>query len=182
MTEVHYTPPTFPAPKQADGPASLSKPKRTKRKRVSVRHQRRLLEQTIERLVELLDAVDPDPDLEQECEDEGAQCEDEGAEHDGREPSLGSLDSMIDQTRWAHGDNSMDGLEQEHDGREPSLGWQNTGSQGRLIGGGDDREEEHDGREPDYDNEANEQGFTNPDSAQYHTREWRARMRDQFGD
>ncbi|WP_162496515.1 hypothetical protein [Bradyrhizobium canariense] len=68
----------------------------------------------ITRLIAFLDASDPYvmSELEEECEDEGAQCEDEGAEHDGREPdvdnepSLGSCDPSIwggDQTRWSSG-------------------------------------------------------------------------------
>jgi len=77
----------------------------------------------ITRLIALLDASDPYvmTELEDECEDEGAQCEDEGAEHDGREPdvddepSLGSCDPSMgggDQTRWAAG-NRRD-LELDH--------------------------------------------------------------------
>lgn len=68
----------------------------------------------IDRLIAFLDASDPYVmnELEEECEDEGAQCEDEGAEHDGREPdvdgepSLGSIDPSMgggDQTQWAAG-------------------------------------------------------------------------------
>lgn len=38
------------------------------------------LENHIEQLIDMLDALDPDPDLEPQCEDEGAQCEDEGAQ------------------------------------------------------------------------------------------------------
>ncbi|WP_280707158.1 hypothetical protein [Bradyrhizobium sp. BR13661] len=66
-------------------------------------------------------------EVEDECDDEGAQCEDEGAEHDGREPdtdnepSLGSLmgwgGDPDNQERWAGG--SRDDREEEHDGREP---------------------------------------------------------------
>ncbi|MCS3503872.1 hypothetical protein M2189_006611 [Bradyrhizobium japonicum] len=77
----------------------------------------------ITRLIAFLDASDPYvmTELEDECEDEGAQCEDEGAEHDGREPdvddepSLGSCDPSMgggDQTRWAAG-NRRD-LELDH--------------------------------------------------------------------
>jgi len=33
------------------------------------------------------------------------------------EPSLGSLDGVIDQRHWAHGDRRE--MEDEHDGREP---------------------------------------------------------------
>ncbi|MBR0764226.1 hypothetical protein [Bradyrhizobium japonicum] len=65
----------------------------------------------IERLIAFLDQSDPyvTTELEDECEDEGAQCEDEGAEHDGREPDadvepcLGSLDHNHTQDRWAAG-------------------------------------------------------------------------------
>ena len=77
----------------------------------------------ITRLIAFLDASDSYVmnELEDECEDEGAQCEDEGAEHDGREPdvddepSLGSLDPSMsggDQTRWAAG--SRRDLELDH--------------------------------------------------------------------
>jgi len=62
-------------------------------------------------------------------------------EHDGSEPSLGSLGSgynaeSFDQERWAVG-NCTD-LEEEHDGREPggddepSLGWTTSGVGGRA--------------------------------------------------
>ena len=39
---------------------------------------RRMLADTIEQLITVLDQLDVDPDLESECEDEGAQCDDEG--------------------------------------------------------------------------------------------------------
>ena len=39
---------------------------------------RQIIETEIEHLVSALDFFDPDPDLEPECEDEGAQCDDEG--------------------------------------------------------------------------------------------------------
>jgi len=83
-----------------------------KRKRVSTSRQRRLVEKTIERLVELLDEIDGDPD---------------------DEPSLGSVSCVgrlgyphygfardfygWDQTGWAAG--RRDDVEEEHDGREP---------------------------------------------------------------
>lgn len=69
------------APKQAPRPAPLAKPKR-----ISPAKQRKLVETAIERLIDLLDAIDPDPDLEYQCEDEGAQCDDEGVPNDEREP------------------------------------------------------------------------------------------------
>jgi hypothetical protein len=92
----------------------------------ALRRLRRLRKEAsaeITRLIAFLDASDPYvmTELEDECEDEGAQCEDEGAEHDGREPdvdnepSLGSCDPSMgagDQTRWAAG-NRRD-LELDH--------------------------------------------------------------------
>ncbi len=36
------------------------------------------LELAVERAIAALDALDGDPDLEEQCEDEGAQCEGEG--------------------------------------------------------------------------------------------------------
>jgi len=95
----------------------------------------------ITRLIAFLDASDPYvmTELEDECEDEGAQCEDEGAEHDGREPdvdaepSLGSCDPSMwggDQTRWASGgrrDLESDPAESgigDHDGLLEQVGTQ----------------------------------------------------------
>jgi hypothetical protein len=85
---------------------------------------RRAVEDAIERLIAILDAMDGDPDVE-----DGADAE----------PPFG----------WTrdgdHGSNSQDE-------EEPSLGWtagfshQGSG----WHGGTDDREDEHDGREPDY--------------------------------
>ncbi|WP_237152392.1 hypothetical protein [Oryzibacter oryziterrae] len=43
---------------------------------------RSMLADAIEALIAVLDQLDADPDLELECEDEGAQCEDEGAQCD----------------------------------------------------------------------------------------------------
>ncbi|MET4847187.1 hypothetical protein ACE102_21895 [Bradyrhizobium sp. vgs-9] len=88
-----------------------------------LRRLRKRAEAEIDRLLAFLDQSDPYVmnELEDECEDEGAQCEDEGAEHDGREPdvdnepSLGSCDPSMgasDQTRWAAG-NRRD-LELDH--------------------------------------------------------------------
>ncbi|UQD69566.1 hypothetical protein JEY40_26560 [Bradyrhizobium japonicum] len=79
----------------------------------------------IERLMSFLDASDPyvTTELEEVCEDEGAQCEggggeegceDEGADRSGDEPSLGSLDHNHSQERWAAGgrrDLELDGAE-----------------------------------------------------------------------
>lgn len=41
--------------------------------------RRRQLEDAVERALAALDALDGDPDFEDQCEDEGAQCEDEGS-------------------------------------------------------------------------------------------------------
>jgi hypothetical protein len=79
----------------------------------------------ITRLIAFLDASDPyvTAELEEVCEDEGAQCEggggeegceDEGADTSDREPSLGSLDHNHSQDRWAAGgrqDLELDGAE-----------------------------------------------------------------------
>lgn len=95
----------------------------------------------IDRLIAFLDQSDPYvmTELEDECEDEGAQCEDEGTEHDGREPdlddepSLGSCDPSMgggDQSRWASGgrrDLELDGADSgigDHDGLLEQVGWQ----------------------------------------------------------
>jgi hypothetical protein len=146
-------------------PARVSS--KPKRKRLSGIKQRALLEAAIERLVELLDETEPAPDLELECEDEGAQCEDEGT--DGYmlghgvddEPSLGSLDRMMDQTKWAKGNDGWHGNEDcelDTADNELSLGWTEAFTQGpgRLGNARDleiqceDEGADHDGREPDY--------------------------------
>jgi hypothetical protein len=74
---------------------------RPRRKRLSPQRQRNLIAQTIERLLDLLDAIDPEADDEPSLgwNNQGSQervhsspgdrewdCEDEGAEHDGCEP------------------------------------------------------------------------------------------------
>ena len=79
----------------------------------------------IDRLIAFLDASDPYvmTELEEVCEDEGAQCEggggeegceDEGADRSDYEPSLGSVDHNHTQERWAAGsrrDLELDGAE-----------------------------------------------------------------------
>lgn len=137
---------------------------------------RLLVESALEALVALLDAMDPDPDIEpttnatafqgmasgdlDECEDEG----DAEPDSDG-EPSLGSLGGTwpsflapVSQAHWSGGasDEREDGL----DDLEPSLGWTATIRQSgdnwtgpHLEIGMLDVEQEHDGREPDEDPE-----------------------------
>lgn len=98
----------------------------------------------ITRLIAFLDQSDPYvmTELEDACEDEGAQCEggggeegceDEGADTSDREPSLGSCDPSMgggDQTRWASGDRrdleddpTESGIA-DHDGLLEQVGWQ----------------------------------------------------------
>jgi hypothetical protein len=71
--------------------------------------------QEIERLIALLDRLDPDPDLE----DNG----DNDADLSEEEPSLGSIDNFTNQEKWTGGHAVAHGrdadLEDEHDGREP---------------------------------------------------------------
>jgi hypothetical protein len=100
---------------------------------------RAAVERAIEALVALLDALDPDPDLEPNGDEEPSL----GWTGEGRGMGDGGDDRELDTAN-----------------DEPSLGWQNTGSQARLRTSPDDCEEqcedegaEHDGREPDYDNE-----------------------------
>ena len=54
---------------------------------------RRRMERAIERLIAALDALDGDPDLEPECEDEGAECNDEGVSE--LEPDLAGAATTV---------------------------------------------------------------------------------------
>ncbi|MBN9079694.1 MAG: hypothetical protein BGN87_18575 [Rhizobiales bacterium 65-79] len=148
------------------------------------RNDRTSVATTIERLIDMLDAVDGDENLEpslgapenhpggykhsdadgwkaknaddreEACEDEGAQCEDEGVVTGDNEPALGTTEE-IDQVRRLE---SAAGWMCE-DG-EPSLGW--AESHGRGIVGSqnclDDREHE-DECEPEYDGGVEDFGF-----------------------
>jgi hypothetical protein len=80
----------------------------------------------IERLIAFLDASDPYTATEFEEQVDDGPCDDDeldGPEHvedeesDPAEPSLGSLDHITDQRRWAEG--GRRDLEDEHDGAEP---------------------------------------------------------------
>ena len=68
---------------------------------------RQIIESEIERLIGVLDLVDPDPDLEDGDEDD---------DKSDFEPSLGSLE-RFSQMQWSHG--NIDDYEDEHDGAEP---------------------------------------------------------------
>jgi hypothetical protein len=108
-----------------------------RRKRLSPQRQRNLIAQTIERLLDLLDAIEPDPEAE---------------------PSLGWP------TDW-------EGFAQVQADTHHLKGY----------GNGDDRKGSgHLGLTDDHEPE--ELGFTNLDSAQYYTPEFRAHMKREFGE
>jgi hypothetical protein len=99
---------------------------------------RRLIEDTVESLLLLLDEIDGDADIEEDDPPEDAG----DAEASLGAPEVGYLRS---QTRWAQG--RGDDLEDEHDGREPdvddepSLGSASIQNQDAwAIGADDDRE------------------------------------------
>ena len=106
----------------------------------------------VERLIALLDRIGPDPDLEENGDNDA-----DVSEH---EPSLGSVDNFLNQTKWAAGggndtEHTIDREGDEHDGREsdtdePSLGSvdNNIDQRSWALGMDDDREHEHDGKEP----------------------------------
>lgn len=88
----------------------------------------------IDRLIALLDRISPDSDLEENGDND--------ADDSADEPSLGSIDNFIDQTKWAAGGfNTTHDVDREgeHDGREPdvdeelSMGWVNEGGQTSLA-------------------------------------------------
>ena len=177
MTSTDYTPPKSRAPQQASRPAS-SRPKR-----LSANRQRNLVAQTIERLLDLLDAIEPDADLEPNGDDEpslgwptsheifsqttlnGYDTGDDREGHSGLglteddepdvdgEPSLGSLDRMVNQNRWAEGGGWGTDVEHDDADKEPNLGSLNSCGQSVsqeqwAKSNRDDREDEHDGAEP----------------------------------
>ena len=133
------------APKQAPRPASLAKPKR-----ISAAKQRMLVETAIERLVDLLDAIELDTDLEDNADAE--------PDADG-EPTMG----------WQNegAQNCLYGQTSDGD-NEPWLGWTELearyGKYSELSCSDleeqcEDEGAEHDGREPDYDNECEGQSI-----------------------
>lgn len=101
----------------------------------------------IDRLIAMLDAMDGDENLEATGDLEEA-CEDEGAESGDFEPTLGAPEGAItDQARWSHTGYGLDECEDENehggdindepqddDEREPSLGWSEMCGQGPTIG------------------------------------------------
>lgn len=126
---------------------------------------RSTIEETIERLLAVLDLAEPDPDLEDDGTAEDADPAEDNDEdvdvvdqpHDvadegDYEPSLGSPNPRCEyqggpytsQERWAEG--PRDDSEDEHDGREPpeddepSMGWTASGA-GRFSSGVDEEED-----------------------------------------
>ena len=92
----------------------------SKPKRISAAKQRKLVETAIERLVDLLDAIDPEPDLEPNL---------------GSITSCGSYDSQDGWARGSNDDREKTGYATESDDEEPTMGWQNEGDQYCLYGG-----------------------------------------------
>lgn len=153
---------------------------------------------SIERLIDLLDAMEPDPDLEpwlgsgddreDTCEDEGAQCEGGGEATGDEEHSLGWQDEGAQLTlEGGFGEYEADlGTTEEIDqvrrleqapgwvaDTEPDLGWAETHGRG-ITGKGqnclDDREHE-DEREPeetDQNGDEADYAFNSEDEAQSH--------------
>jgi hypothetical protein len=126
----------------------------------------------IDRLLDFLDESDIDPDLEPTLGFMNGPAEmDECETPEDDEPSLASLDSVANQTKWAEADGSMmdaelDDSDDEPDvDGEPSLGSLSShghGDQsvwGRPGEGGIDAEDEHDGAEPDEADSEPSAGF-----------------------
>ena len=108
----------------------------------------------VDRLIRFLDKTDDY--VSRELEVSEGDDEPDG----GEEPSLGSADRMLDQTKaWVGGTTDPWTIDREKDDcdDEPSLGSVAVGehrSQEDWTGGNtDDREDEHDGAEPDEDRE-----------------------------
>lgn len=129
----------------------------------------RNVRELVDRLLELLDGLDPDPDLEPTLGFVPGVAENDECEAEGDvECSLGSLDRSVDQTKawkcnWQHAED----LEHDDSDDEPSLGSLErapscygtdgpnpSGSQiSWASGSSSDLEDEHDGREPEDDSE-----------------------------
>jgi len=91
---------------------------------------------------------------------------------------------MVDQTKWANGCAGFGGdAELDKADDEPSLGSLTScgfyESQEHWAGGGT-RDLERTGHATQSDECG--PGFGNPDSGQYHTPEWRAHMKREFGE
>lgn len=120
---------------------------------VTLTRDRLCIASTIERLIDMLDAMEPDPDLEPYLADTGGDdreyaCEDEGADSGDFEPTMGSsndLHGSTDQTRWAWGcqwdeceeenEHGGDILDEPHDGDELELDEAELDCPGFIWGG-----------------------------------------------
>jgi len=125
--------------------ANLLTQERSRREAIAtLQRLRREARDEIARLIQFLDHSDPYVMTELEDDDE--------REPETDEPSLGSLDSALDQIRWAMG--ASDDAEQDDCDSEPSHGsLDHNHSQERWAAGGR-RDLEHDGAESgigDYD-------------------------------
>lgn len=168
------------APSSAASIALPAAPHQNLRYRRALARLRKQAEDEIERLLDFLDKVSPDPDLEDDdgCED-GWDLEDDGSE----EPNLGASETQVSaplwqmagagplvptgvpvnsQLAWGSGHLNTSDLEEDitdepHDAGfegndEPSLGWPDgREDQTRSALGTDDLEDEHDGCEPEHD-------------------------------
>ncbi|MDN4988845.1 hypothetical protein QY049_37500 [Bradyrhizobium sp. WYCCWR 13022] len=123
----HVTPPTgepveAPAPSPEELTSRLMRQERERQKALRrVRKMREKASAEIERLIGFLDASDPYASTELE-----EQIDDGRIDDTELEPSLGSRDRSVDQTRWG-GSGGSDLLlidcERDDADDEPSLGW-----------------------------------------------------------
>jgi hypothetical protein len=137
------------------------------------RYRRKKIEDAIEKLIDMLDRVEPDPDLEPSLGSPGcyapinqefwaAGSNDDREEDDEREPpeddepSLGATHSIDQKLAWAGGRSWCGESDLEFDGEtapsadsEPSLGSCELSNQERWAKGGSDDREEDDEREWD---------------------------------
>lgn len=113
-------------------------------RRASAQTLRRQLADAVERALALLDALDGDPDLEDQCEDEGAQCDDEGVckylDPDS-EPDLGAPEHGHGGSRWGAGVQShaaylgvADGEEDHRSRADRVKGWKRAKGAGCETG------------------------------------------------
>jgi hypothetical protein len=168
QADANPTPQVTPRHPRAPGGApvfALPKPKRRGRTKITAAARRRI-EDAVERLIEVLDAVEaPLEDLEDDSEDEDR----EGPADEDDEPSLGSTEAVNQARAW-----HVSFLQANHPDGEPSLGQiepelsviASYNYEGRwvysppgvnqttpLVGGAEELEEEHDGCEPPEDDE-----------------------------
>ena len=125
MTDIAVSTPA-PTIQELNGALLIPKP-RKKPFRVS-RERRERIEAAVDGLLQLLDAIDADPDLES---------------------STSALTELgVPSGAW---DECEDNHDAEHEDGEPSLGWTATNKQlgWPWYGDTDEREDEHDGGEPE---------------------------------